>query len=235
MTSYEPGLYLVSTPIGNLKDITLRALEVLKTCDHLACEDTRRSRILLNHYGISKPLTSFREENKRTQTPILLSRIARGERVALICDAGTPGISDPGFYLIREAIRQGFRVVPIPGPSAILTALVASGLPSDRFCFEGFLPRRAGRRRKRLKELASEPRTVILYESPHRLLRTLKELLEVMGEREVVLARELTKRFEEFRRGPISQLLAEVEEEGVKGELVLLLGRAQKRLKGAHI
>lgn len=235
MTSYEPGLYLVSTPIGNLKDITLRALEVLKTCDHLACEDTRRSRILLNHYGISKPLTSFREENKRTQTPILLSRIARGERVALICDAGTPGISDPGFYLIREAIRQGFRVVPIPGPSAILTALVASGLPSDRFCFEGFLPRRAGRRRKRLKELASEPRTVILYESPHRLLRTLKELLEVMGEREVVLARELTKRFEEFRRGPISQLLAEVEEQGVKGELVLLLGRAQKRLKGAHI
>lgn len=235
MTSYEPGLYLVSTPIGNLKDITLRALEVLKTCDHLACEDTRRSRILLNHYGISKPLTSFREENKRTQTPILLSRIARGERVALICDAGTPGISDPGFYLIREAIRQGFRVVPIPGPSAILTALVASGLPSDRFCFEGFLPRRAGRRRKRLKELASEPRTVILYESPHRLLRTLKELLEVMGEREVVLARELTKRFEEFRRGPISQLLAEVEEEGVKGELVLLLGRAQKRLKRAHI
>lgn len=223
-------LYLVSTPIGNLKDITLRALEVLEKVDLIAAEDTRRSSTLLRNYGIKKRIISYNDLNKRTRAEKLTDLMKEGKDCALISDSGTPGIQDPGYYLVRLAIRYGIDVIPIPGPSALLTAAVVSGLPIDRFVFEGYLPRRKGRRRKRIEALKDEPRTIIFYESPHRVIATLADIMEIMGDRDCVLARELTKKFEEIIRDSISKVLTHCKKKGVRGEYVILVrGRSELR------
>ncbi len=214
-------LYVVATPIGNIKDITLRALEVLKDVDLILCEDTRRTKQLLSHYGIGNELLSYNEHNERERIPVILKHLSDGRKIALVSDAGTPGISDPGYRLIREARLNGFEVVSVPGPSAIIAALSISGLPTDRFVFEGFLPRKKGKRLKRLEFLKNEDRTIIIYESVHRIERTLQEILEVIGDREVAVCRELTKVFEEVKFGLLSKVLSE----GItkKGEFVIVL------------
>lgn len=203
--------------------MTLRALRVLREVAVVAAEDTRRTRLLLAHHGIRTPLVSYFEHNKFRRGPELLARLRRGESVALVTDAGTPGISDPGFHLVRLAHAAGVPVVPVPGPSAVVAALSAAGVPGDRFVFEGFLPARPGRRLARLRELRGLGRPVVLYESPHRLAATLEAIAAVFGDAEVVLARELTKRFEEVRRGTAASLLARVRAEGVRGEITLVI------------
>jgi len=221
-------LYLVATPIGNLKDITLRALEILKEVSAIICEDTRRTRILLNHYQIRKPLITYNEHNKFIQTPKIIEMLKKGESLALVSDAGTPVISDPGYYLVREAIKEGIRVSPVPGPAAMIAGLIISGLPSDRFVFEGFLPKREGKKRKRLLNLINEEKTIIFYESPYRIMRTLKTFLEIFGDREIALCRELTKKFEEVLRGKISEIIEILnkkleKEKRIKGEIVIVM------------
>jgi 16S rRNA (cytidine1402-2'-O)-methyltransferase len=217
------GLYIVSTPIGNLKDITLRALEILKSVDLIACEDTRHTGLLLNHYNIKNKLTSFYEYNKKERTPEIISLLKQDKSVAIVSDAGTPGISDPGYYLIREAIKENLSVIPIPGPSALLAALVVSGLSSDRFAFEGFLQKREGRKCKKLESLKTELRTMVFYDSPYRVINTLKDILEILGDRNIVLERELTKKFETVMRGKTSEILHELENKKIKGEIVLVV------------
>jgi len=198
-----PGiLYIVATPIGNLEDITLRALRVLKEVDMIAAEDTRHTQILLSHHDIHTPLTSYHEHNEKTKSQELVTRLARGQNVALVSDAGTPAISDPGFRLVVRAIRAGVRIIPVPGASALTAVLSASGLPTDRFVFEGFLPARKTQRRERLQTLRDETRTLIFFEAPHRLKDTLGDIRELLGNREAVLAREVSKIHEEFLRGP---------------------------------
>jgi len=219
----EAGLYIVSTPIGNLEDITLRALSVLKEVDLIACEDTRRTGLLLAHYQIKNRLISYHEYNKLQRTPEILELLRQGKSVALVSDAGTPGISDPGFYLIRAAIEKNYRMIPIPGASAILAGIVISGLPSDRFAFEGFLPKREGRKMKKLEDLKLEPRTMIFYDSPNRVKRTLNDMLEIFSDRRIVLVRELTKKFEETLRGKISEIIEILEQRELKGEIVLIV------------
>ncbi len=219
----SPGLYIVATPIGNLEDITLRALSVLKEASVVACEDTRHTGVLLHHYGIKNRVLSFYEYNKRQRTPEIIERLKKGEAVALVSDAGTPGISDPGYYLIREAIKEGLPVIPIPGPSAILAGLVVSGLPSDHFIFEGFLPKREGRKTKKLKELVAEQRTMVFYDSPYRVMKSLQSMLELFGDRRIALARELTKKFEEVLRGRISEIIERLKDQRLKGEVVLIV------------
>lgn len=216
-------LYVVATPIGNLQDITLRAVETLKSVDLIACEDTRHSRILLTHYGITTPTTSYFEHNKLKKGEYLIRLLKEGKDIALISDAGMPGISDPGFNIIRSAIQEGIAVVPVPGPSAFLTALAISGKPTDKFIFEGFLPVKSAARRRRLGELAQETRTLVFYESPHRLLKALQDILEVLGDREVVICRELTKKFEEIRREKVSLSIAHFSSTFPKGEFVIIL------------
>ncbi len=218
-------LVLVPTPIGNLEDITLRALRVLKEADVIACEDTRTSGVLLNHFGIDTPRVSYHDHNERARTPALVARMLSGETVALISDAGTPGISDPGFFLVRECLRAGIAVTALPGPSAFVPALVASGLPTQRFVFEGFLPQRKGRA-TRLKELAGETRTIVLYESPHRLLRTLADLSSNLGsDRPAVVARELSKLHEEMHFGSLAELHENFRMlPRVRGEMVIVVG-----------
>jgi 16S rRNA (cytidine1402-2'-O)-methyltransferase len=216
-------LYVVATPIGNLEDITLRALRILREVALIAAEDTRRTRVLLSRYGIETPVTSYFEHNKLRRGPALIERLRAGENVALVTDAGTPGISDPGFHLVRLAREAGVPVVPIPGPAALVAALSVAGVPGDRFVFEGFLPVKRGRRLARLRELQALGRPIVLYESPHRLAATLEALAEVFGPAEVVLGRELTKQFEEVRRGTAAELLAAVRAEGVRGELTLVV------------
>lgn len=218
-------LYLVPTPIGNLEDITLRALRVLREADAIACEDTRTSGVLLNHFGIDRPLVSYHDHNEASRAPQLVARMLGGERIALITDAGSPGISDPGFYLVRAALEAGVPVEALPGPTAFVPALAASGLPSERFAFEGFLPVKKGRQ-TRLRQLASEARTVVLYESPHRLVRTLADLGAALGaDRPAAVARELTKKFEEVRRGTLAELHAYYAAQSkVRGEIVLVVG-----------
>ncbi len=218
-------LYLVPTPIGNLEDVTLRALRVLKEVDLIACEDTRTSGIFLTHYGITTPKTSYHEHNEARKTPHLVARMQAGEDVALISDAGSPGISDPGFYLVRACVQAGIRVEPLPGATAFVPALTAAGLPTERFVFEGFLPVKKGRQ-TRLLGLAEEPRTMVFYESPHRLVKTLGQFVETFGpERPAAVARELTKKFEEIRRGPLAELHAHYSEQlRVRGEIVLVVG-----------
>lgn len=219
-----PGtLYVVATPLGNLEDITLRALRVLKEADLIAAEDTRRTRTLLVRYGIATPTTSYFEHNRARKAPYLLRLLREGKTVALVTDAGTPGISDPGADLVRAAREAGIPVVPIPGPSAVTAALSVAGLPADRFVFEGFLPVKAGRRLARLRELRALGRTVVIYEGPHRVPETLAAIREVFGPVEVVLARELTKQFEEIRRGPPEALLAAFGERPIRGEVTLIL------------
>ena len=219
-----PGtLYVVATPIGNLEDITLRALRVLKEVDVIACEDTRRTRGLLSHFDIHTPTVSYFEGNKVTRGRELVRRLADGQSVALVTDAGTPGVSDPGFLLVREARAAGITVVPVPGPSAVVAALSAAGIPSDRFLFEGFLPIKGGRRRTRLLALREAETTVVLYESPHRILTTLEAIAEVFGERDIVVARELTKQFEEVVSATPAAHLARLRAGTVRGEFTLVI------------
>jgi 16S rRNA (cytidine1402-2'-O)-methyltransferase len=216
-------LYIVATPIGNLEDITLRALRILKEADLVAAEDTRHSRKLLTHFGISRPLTSYFDHNKDLKGEFILERLQQGLNVALVTDAGTPCISDPGYQLVRDAIAAGLQVVPIPGACAAITALSASGLATDNFTFAGFLPNRQGKRRERLQSLAGERALLIFYESPKRVLATLRDMLETLGDREVVLARELTKMYEEFLRGKLSTLIGQAEEREIRGEVAILV------------
>jgi len=219
-----PGiLYIVATPIGNLEDITLRALRVLREVDVIAAEDTRHTQILLSHHDIHTPLTSYHEHNEKTKAQELVTRLARGKNIALVSDAGTPAISDPGFRLVVQAIRAGVRIIPIPGASALTAVLSATGLPTDRFVFEGFLPAKKKLRRERLQTLRDETRTLIFYEAPHRLKDTLDDIHELLGNREAVLAREVTKIHEEFLRGPVSALVRELGSGEVRGEVTLII------------
>jgi 16S rRNA (cytidine1402-2'-O)-methyltransferase len=220
-----PGtLYLVATPIGNLEDITLRALRVLRECDVVAAEDTRRTGQLLKHFEISKPLLSYFRFNEARRSEEIIERLRRGEKVALVTDAGSPGISDPGERVVGAAIAAGWRVEPVPGPCALVAALTASGLATDEFHFIGFLPHKSGQRRNRLEALKSFAGTLVLYESPYRVEKLLGELNEIFPERPVVLARELTKKFEEFLRGRPGELLAAARQRSLKGEFVVLVG-----------
>jgi 16S rRNA (cytidine1402-2'-O)-methyltransferase len=219
-------LYIVATPIGNLADITLRALRVLAEVDVVAAEDTRTTRKLLSNHGIDTPLVSYHEHNEAMRTPELIQRMKDGGSVAVVSEAGTPSISDPGFRLVREAIAAKIIVEPIPGASAVLAAVVVSGLPSDAFVFEGFLPRRSGERRRRLEELKGERRTLVFFEAPHRLDRCLTDMAEVLGEREVALCRELTKLHEEVRRDTLPRLSKSIQKTPVKGEIVLVVSGA---------
>jgi 16S rRNA (cytidine1402-2'-O)-methyltransferase len=216
-------LYIVSTPIGNLKDITLRALEVLKSVDFIACEDTRQTLKLLRHYNIKKPLVSYYSYNKIQRGDYILGQLKTGKSCALVSDSGTPGISDPGWLLVKTAIETGLNISAIPGPSASLAALSVSGFPADRFLFCGFLSPKPGRRKNQLKELGQEEATLIFYESPHRLLKTLADMLEVFGDRPICICRELTKRFEEIRREKLSFSLEHFRRALVRGEFVIIL------------
>ncbi len=216
-------LYVVSTPIGNLQDITLRAIETLKAVDLIAAEDTRHTKILLDRYQIKTPTTSYFEYNKVRKADYLVKILKEGKSVALVSDAGTPGISDPGYKIIRLSIDNGISVVPIPGPCGLVAALTVSGKPTDRFAFEGFLSPKPIKRKNQLKKLRDKERSVILYESPHRIERLLEDMLEVYGDVEVVLARELTKKFEEIKRGIVSELLSEFQSVKPKGEFIVII------------
>jgi 16S rRNA (cytidine1402-2'-O)-methyltransferase len=218
----EGILYVVSTPIGNLDDITRRAVSILETVDAVVAEDTRKTSVLLRHIGVSKPLISYHEHNEHKRTDELIRRLQSGQSLALVSDAGTPGISDPGFLIVRACIQNTIRVVPIPGASALLAGLSVSGLPMDRFVFEGFLPHKKGRK-TRIESLKNEERTIVLYESPHRILRTLRELRDVLGDRQAVIARELTKTFEEIVHGTLGELEQHFDLKPIKGEFVLLI------------
>jgi len=228
----DPGaaLYLVGTPIGNLEDITLRAVRVLKEVDVIACEDTRQTQKLLNHYGITTRTISYHQHNEMTRSAELVKEMQEGASLALVTDAGMPGISDPGFRLVSLAIRHGVPVVPIPGAAAFLAALVASGLPTDSFRFSGFLPAKRGERRAALEAIKSSPRTQVFYEAPHRIVEALADVCEVLGEaRHVVVAREVTKLHEEFLRGRAGQVLEKLKSrDAVKGEITLLIGKAEE-------
>jgi 16S rRNA (cytidine1402-2'-O)-methyltransferase len=219
-------LYLVATPIGNLADITHRALQILKDVDLIACEDTRHTHKLLQHYGITTKTVSYHEHNEQQRTPQLVDQLKQGSDIAVVSDAGTPSISDPGYRLVRAAIENGVAVVPVPGPSALISALIAAGLPTDEFFFAGFLPSRTNARRTRLSELRTVPGTLIFYEAPHRLATTLKDAYEILGERDAVVARELTKLHEEIKRGRLSELASYFEDgDKARGEIVLLIDR----------
>lgn len=217
-------LYLVATPVGNLEDITLRALRVLRECDTVAAEDTRHTGQLLKHFGISKPLLSCFQFNEAKRSGEIIERLRHGDKIALVTDAGSPGISDPGERVVQAAIAAGCKVESVPGPCALVAALTASGLPTDEFHFIGFLPHKSGRRRNKLESLKMIPGTLVFYESPFRIEKLLGELGEVFPEREVVLARELTKKFEEFLRGRPVELLATARQRPFKGEIVVLVG-----------
>ena len=228
-----PGtLYLVATPLGNLEDITLRALRTLKECDLVAAEDTRRTGQLLKHFAISKPLLSYFQFNEARRSEEILQRLSQGEKIALVTDAGTPGISDPGERVVKAAIAAGFRVEPVPGPTALIAALTASGLPAEEFLFIGFLPHKSGQRHKKLESLRDFHATLVLYESPYRVEKLLTELQETLPQRRVVLARELTKKFEEFLRGTPAELAAQLRGKSIKGEFVVLIEGALSRNLG---
>lgn len=225
MITEEAGvLFLVATPIGNMEDITLRALAVLREADLIACEDTRHTRKLLSRYDIHTPTTSYHAHNQRVKGDYLLTALAAGQKIAVVSDAGQPGVSDPGAELVAQAITAGFQVVSLPGPSAALTALVVSGLPTGRFVFEGFLPSAGRERKDRIKAVEREERTTIIYEAPHRLTRTLSDLAGVMPERPVAVARELTKRFEEVVRGSLREMVDHFATHQPRGEFTLILG-----------
>lgn len=231
----QPGtLYLVATPIGNLEDITLRALRTLKECDVVAAEDTRRTGQLLKHFGIAKPLLSYFQFNEAKRSEEIIERLQRGGKVALVTDAGSPGISDPGERVVKVAIAAGLRVEAVPGPSALVAALTASGLPTDEFHFIGFLPHKSGQRRKQLERLRGYEGTFVLYESPYRVERLLGELNELFAGRQVVLARELTKKFEEYLRGTSAQLLEVLKSRSLKGEFVVLVAGEAEGAVGAE-
>lgn len=225
-------LYICGTPIGNLEDITLRALRILKKVKLIAAEDTRRTKKLLNHYQIDTKATSYHEYNKFKKAPYLVEILKNGQDIALVSDAGMPGISDPGYVLIDLALKSNIKIIPIPGVSALITALVVSGLPIDKFVFEGFLPRKIKERKRYFRSIENEERTVVFYETPHRLKRALKDMLEVWGDRKIVIARELTKIFEEIIRGKLSQVLTEISTKEIKGEITLVVqGGIKKKEK----
>jgi 16S rRNA (cytidine1402-2'-O)-methyltransferase len=215
-------LYLVSTPIGNLEDITLRAIRILNEVDIIAAEDSRRTLLLLEHLGIKKQIESYHGYNRNKQTPRLIEKLLIGKNIALVTDAGTPGISDPSYNLVVGAIKQNIQIIPIPGPTAAIAAIVVSGLPTERFSFEGFLPTKKGRRR-RLEEIEKQSSTVVLFEAPHRLLKTLNDLKNVLGNRPVAVCRELTKKFEEIVRGNIDDVLLFFNGKSIRGEFVLVI------------
>jgi 16S rRNA (cytidine1402-2'-O)-methyltransferase len=216
-------LYIIGTPIGNLQDITLRALEVMRGVSIIAAEDTRHTRKLLNYFNIQATVISYHDHNKEEKAPVLVAELKAGRSVALVSDAGTPGISDPGYFLINCCIRDSISVVPVPGPSAFLAALSVSGLPTDSFLFEGFLPRKQTARLRRLEEIKDQSRTVLFYESPHRIVRCLEDLLAVFGDRRAVVARELTKSHEEVLRGRLSKLIPALSGRTVRGEITLVV------------
>lgn len=222
------ALYLVSTPIGNLEDITLRALHILKGVDLVAAEDTRKTGFLLSHLGIEKPLLSYFSYNERRRIPVLLEKLRSGASIAVVTDAGTPGISDPAYLVVREAVAAGLRVIASPGASALLAALVISGLPTDRFVFEGFLPVKKGRK-TRFEELAREERTIVIYESPHRIEKTLGDVLKYMGDRRVAVVREVTKKFEEVERGTAAAVMERIKAKAPRGEYVLVVAGTSYR------
>jgi len=233
-TAPRGSLYLVATPIGNLEDITLRALRVLKEVDQIACEDTRHTLKLLNHFDIHKPLVSYHEHNELTRAPELVLAMERGSSVALVSDAGMPLVSDPGHRLVTLAIRHHITVVPVPGPAALLAALSASGLPNDEFLFLGFLPARTGERQRALERLRIEDRTLVIYEAPHRIADAIADAAAILGDRPACLAREVTKVHEEFRRGKLTELFQSLEEQGAKGEITLVIGPPEKSAPGVH-
>src|SRR5947208_3501874 len=227
-------LYIVATPIGNLEDITYRAVRILKEADLIACEDTRQTRKLLDHYGIEKPAISYHEHNEAERARQLIDKLQQGLTIAQVSDAGMPGISDPGYRVVKLAIEHGIRVVPVPGSSAILTALAASGLPTDAFEFRGFLPAKSGQRRTALEHMRDLQHTMIVYEAPHRITETLEDIVVILGaDRPVVIARELTKLHEEFIRGTASQVLERLHGREIKGEITLLIGKAEKHASAA--
>ena len=227
-------LYLVGTPIGNLEDITLRALRILKEVDQIACEDTRHTQKLLTHYDIHRPLVSYHEHNEITRAPELVLSLEQGAKIALVSDAGMPLVSDPGHRLVSLCLRHHIPVVPIPGPSALLASLSASGLPNEEFLFVGFLPNRGGERRRALERLRIEDRTIILYEAPHRIAETVSDALEILGDRHACLAREVTKLHEEFRHARLSELVLSLQERPARGEITLLIGPAVAVEPGTH-
>jgi len=216
-------LYICGTPIGNLEDITLRALKILKKVKLIAAEDTRHTKILLNHYQINTKITSYYEYNKFKKAPYLVEILKNGQDIALVSDAGMPGISDPGYALTNLALKNNIKIIPVPGVSALITALVVSGLPTDKFVFEGFLPRKIKERKRYFKSIENEERTIIFYETPHRLKRALKDMLDVLGDRKIVIARELTKKFEEIIRGDLIQVITEINTKEIKGEITLVV------------
>ncbi len=222
-------LYIVATPIGNLEDITLRAIRVLKEVDLIAAEDTRHTKHLLDRYEIETQITSYHDHNKEEKAPVLIARIQDGNNVALVSDAGTPGISDPGYFLINLAIDRNISVVPIPGATAAIAALSVSGMPTDNFIFEGFFPAKHQGRIRRLKELAKEERTIIFYEAPHRIIRTMKDMIEVFGDRRAVITRELTKIHEETIRGTLPEILVHLQTGSIKGEFTIILHGASTK------
>ena len=223
MSDRRGKLYIVSTPIGNLEDITLRALKTLRNVQIIAAEDTRQTGILLHRYHIHTRQTSYHDHNKEEKAEVLIDRLKKGEDVALVSDAGTPGISDPGYYLIKKAIEEGIQVVSIPGPTAMISAISISGLPTDSFVFEGFLPGKKTGRIKKLEVLREEKRTLIIFESPHRIMKTLQDILIVMGDRRISLTRELTKHFEEVMRGRVSEIMNSLKDRKIKGEITLVI------------
>ena len=227
-------LYIVATPIGNLEDITLRALRILKEVDLIACEDTRHTQKLLTHYEISKPLISYHEHNEMTRSSELLIKLEQGAKIALVSDAGMPLVSDPGHRLVTLSLRHKVPVVPIPGPSALLAALAGSGLANEEFLFVGFLPARSSERRRTLEHLRIENRTMVLYEAPHRIAESIADALEILGDRQACIARELTKLHEEFLRGKLSALAASLKEVPARGEITLLIGPPDHAQPGAH-
>jgi len=222
-------LYICGTPIGNLEDITLRSLKILKEVNLIAAEDTRHTLKLLNHYQINTKITSYYEYNKFKKAPYLVEILKNGQDIALVSDAGMPGISDPGYVLINLALENNIKIIPIPGVSALITALVVSGLPADKFVFEGFLPRKTKERKRYFKSIENEERTIIFYETPHRLRRALKDMLDVWGNRKIVIARELTKMYEEIIRGKLSQVLSEIDSKEIKGEITLVVQGGVKK------
>lgn len=213
-------LYIVATPIGNLEDITVRALDILRNVDLVLAEDTRRSGVLLNHYKIKAKMISYNDMNKEKKTASVIKMLKSGDQVALISDAGTPGISDPGFYLVRECVKENIQISPIPGACALISGLVCSGLPTDKFSFFGFIPKKEGKKKEFFKGLSG---TTVFYESPHRILKTLKMMNELIPDRQVVIARELTKKFEEFIRGSVSEVYLQLKDKNIKGEIVVII------------
>lgn len=219
------ALYIISTPIGNLADITLRALETLKQLDLILAEDTRRTSKLLSHYNIKNKIISYNDFNKHKKTPMIINFLKNNKNIGIVSDSGTPGISDPGFYLVRECVKNNINIIPTPGPNAAITALISSGLPTDSFSFYGFLPKKEKAKEDFFKKIKNEDKTIVIYESPYRLIKTLKIMSEITPNKEICIARELTKKFEEFIRGTAFEIYSKIKYREIKGEIVIIIGK----------